>query len=122
MIRIDNSKGTFFQSICRERLNAGLFHSIFPLDESSLNCANVIAELKLSSASGLTFDYESQIAFCSSHFYELPVRELGDLSFDLISPIISHKILKLFTEDSLYQSIKDDLSIDADYSSLVEFI
>jgi hypothetical protein len=92
------------------------------LDESNLNCATVIAELKLSSASGCTCDCESQIAFRSSLFYELSVRELRDLSFDLISAIISHKILTLFTEDSLSQFIKDDLSVDADYSSLPEFV
>jgi hypothetical protein len=88
MICVTHSNRNFFESICRELLNVELFHSICSFNESDLKCANVIDELKLSSAIDFDFDCESQIAFCSSHFYELSVCELRNLSFDLISAII----------------------------------
>jgi hypothetical protein len=85
---VTDSNRNFFTSICRELLNVELFHSICPFDESDQKCTIVIDELKLSSA--IDLDCESQIAFCSSHFYEISMNELRHLRFDLISAIISH--------------------------------
>jgi hypothetical protein len=120
MVRTNDANRQFFQSIYCELLSVEFFHSIFPLDESGLNCANVFEELKLSSISD--FDWESQIAFRSSHFHELQVSQLRDLSLQLICVIISRHRLRLLTEDSLYQFITDRLSVDADCSSLLAFV
>jgi hypothetical protein len=78
------------------------------IDETDLNCANVLDELNLCSATGWNLDFavQSEITFCSSHFYELAMSAHHETSSDSIHYIIPHQQLHLFTEIRLITSSK----------------
>jgi hypothetical protein len=76
---------------------------------------NVIQQLEILSSGDCDWncDCDSLIAFCASHFHELPessLNELGNLKVRLLNMIHSHQTLKLKTEHSLYEFLKTGFS------------
>jgi hypothetical protein len=87
-------------------------------DESRVE--NVISRLRLEFDLGS--DREREIAFCSSHFYEVEAEDLRSLPFELFSRIISDKSIRLKDEDSFYSIIHSRICDDSAFFSLLEYV
>jgi hypothetical protein len=63
---------------------------------------------------------DSEIEFCSSHFYELNWDEFDRLPIEILQAILSHQLLKLKDEDSLFALVGRAVARDARFAVLFE--
>ncbi|OHT05647.1 hypothetical protein TRFO_26535 [Tritrichomonas foetus] len=66
--------------------------------------------------------FKKEIKFIAQHFYEIEIKKLKDLPFEMILKIIKNKHLCLENETQLYHFIKEMILISKDYYSLFSFI
>jgi hypothetical protein len=119
-LTVTSSNRTFIQSICCELWNREIFDMVIGSFEGQIGLDNVFGRLKFLIATHHSF--ESEISFCSSHFYEIDTSQLGSLNCEVISDIISNESLRLKDEDSLYEIVRDLSCRDSRYSTLLEFV
>jgi hypothetical protein len=114
-VLVNFNNATFFGSLCRELANVVILQLISHSSHESLNCRTVIDQLLL--LCELCGNCETEVAFCASHFHELPSSSLSKLSLPILSTILSHQSLKLKSEDSLYEFIFHQLERSWEYSA-----
>jgi hypothetical protein len=119
-VTVTELNSNFFRSICRELKNVELFENITGSMANILNLDTVLDRLEfLFERQELC---ESEIEFCSAHFFELDLLRLGMLEFECIWQIVSHPGLKLREEDCLYTFVESLYVRDSRYSILFEYI
>jgi hypothetical protein len=67
-------------------------------------------------------DFEDLVERCSSTISELPRSSLSEMNVDLLRSILSHRSVKMPSEDWLYDFLKAQLTRDTSYSTLLELI
>jgi hypothetical protein len=109
--------------ICSKLWNRELFDLISPAFEGDLSSANIISRLTF--LTEMQQGCESELAFGSSHFWELltgdNALELNKLNPDLVHQLISRPSLTLMNEDSLWEFITQ-FRQDSLFPSLLECI
>jgi hypothetical protein len=65
---------------------------------------------------------EREIEFCSSHFYEIDLKSIISIPFEIISNIISEESLRLKDEESLFEIISSNQNEDSRFFSLFEYV
>jgi hypothetical protein len=117
--RVCESK-SFFGSILTELWNRELSEEIFGKFDSDLTILNVVDRLKFSFS--MNESCEREIEFCSSHFYEIDLKSIFSMPFEIISNIISNESLQLKDEDSFFEIISSNQNEDSRFFSLFEYV
>jgi hypothetical protein len=110
----------FLRSICRELESIELYETIFVANAQEVNEGNVIERLKYGELIGLSCS--SDIEFASSHFFKFNQSTISELSISQLFEILQNKSLRLQTEDCLYNIISSLISINIEYSVLLECV
>jgi hypothetical protein len=110
----------FYRSICLELWNRELFNSLFGASGDYLSCQNVADRLAFLVKTDEPYDTE--IAFCAAHFFEIDLGRLAELDLPVIWSILAHPDLKLSNEDSLYDFVRGLCKTDMIHASLFECI
>ena len=103
-ISITRANASFLEACARELENDELLGRIvsFQLDcEDSMS--NVIPRMRTKSECHI--DYKSELDFVASHFFEADIDDLRCLSVSDLELILTNPLLKLESEDQLYDTI-----------------
>ena len=100
--------------LCLELENGELLSRISRSENTTIH--NAINHMKL----GITNDNE--IEFIASHFSELAVSDLVRLPASDIEMILTHKALKLSSENTLFDVIEELMQLDPSYSTLLSCV
>jgi hypothetical protein len=119
-IVIQEEDRKFLLSLCRELCNSELYALIIEHFTGELTISQALE--RLSDFESFRFDCNRSISFIASHFFELSPSDLSEIPFSALYPILSHDSLQLSSEDSLYDFISSQLSIDRHYFELFEFV
>jgi hypothetical protein len=108
----------FVRSLCRELWNCELFENTFDDREDQIEETELTARLKFISGIENGLD----VGIIASHFHELSVSALDDLTPSTIATILSAPNLVLLNEDSLFETIHRQACRDLSYFGLLEFV
>jgi hypothetical protein len=115
---ISDENGPFLRQLSLELQNRELFETVSGVIGGGE--MSVIDELIFESMAGSVT--AGVVERCSSSLFELPTASLGELTVELLSAILSHRSLKLRSENWLYEFVKHQIQIDPQYSRLLEFV
>jgi hypothetical protein len=115
-IQVASANYPFFLSVARELSNSDLYTRILN------NCHLDFVLGELGDPDFLTFFSDSFIGTLASAFYHLNSSELDHISVFTLYHILSHNLLQLSSEDSLYSYIRSSLSTNSDYFEFFQFI
>jgi hypothetical protein len=88
--------------------------------EGEISIGNVVGRIKL--LEEMSGNYETEIEFLASHFFEISLSDICELSYDVIRQVLSHEKLKIESEESIYEIISKRISSDVRYFDLLELI
>jgi hypothetical protein len=71
---------------------------------------------------GIESDYERELSFISSHFFEIDKSTICSLPFEVFCGVISNSSIQLKDEDSFYEMIRDCFDRDSRYFALFEYV
>jgi hypothetical protein len=115
-LHVEYANCPFFLSVARELGNSDLYTRI--LDTCHLDF--VLRELR--DPDFLAFFSDSFIGTLASAFYQPNSSEIDHISVSTLYRILSHNLLQLSSEDSLYSYVRSSLSADSGYFELLQFI
>jgi hypothetical protein len=118
-IFFESTEYACLQSICIELESIELYEILF-MDPVDLNEGNVIARLKYGELIGHSCEIE--IAFAASHFLQMELSSICELSVSMLFQIFGDKSLQLENEDDLYEMILSLISRESCYSKLLECV
>jgi hypothetical protein len=116
----DCSFVTFLKGICTEFENRELYECLFGRFKDELTISNVADRIRF--LHEIHENYESELSFYSSHFFEIDCSFIFSLPIEVFSGIVSNISLRLKDEDSLYSMIYDCFVRDSCYFALFEHI
>jgi hypothetical protein len=116
----DKDFSRFIGDISGELCNGDLYEQINGSIEGDLTISNVIDRLRF--LHGIESDYERELSFISSHFFEIDKSSICSLPFEVFYGIISNSSIQLKDEDSFYEMICDYFDRDSRYFSLFEHV
>jgi hypothetical protein len=122
LIDISSSTKIFLISISAALENTELYLSV----QDELSVCNIIDRLLCLSSFGS--DVSVELEFFASHFNEIIDDQKGNytkimkVGVSTISSILSSSSLKVVSEDSLYEFVRDLCSIDVEMNCLFEFV
>jgi hypothetical protein len=111
---------TFMKDICTEFENRELYECLFGRFGDELTISNVVDRLRF--LHGIHENYEPELSFCSSHFFEIDGSSICSLPIEVFSGIVSNISLQLKDEESLYTMIYDCFVRDSCSFGLFEHI
>jgi hypothetical protein len=115
-IRVTKANRDFFVSLSREFGNSTLYISLLEHFEINFICSQLHDSTTLD-----LFSY-GFIGRISSNFYELIESQLDIIPVSVLFHILSHNLLKISSEDSLFSYISSRLCSDPEYSNLLQFV
>jgi hypothetical protein len=70
----------------------------------------------------MSADYGSEVEFLASHFFEIPLTDLSELSFEVLQQVLSCEKLRIESEESIYEIVSKRISSDVRYFDLLGLI
>jgi hypothetical protein len=110
----------FVKQISRELWNAEVYERMSGISGEEMSIENVIDRLLFQNEVG--GDWESEVHFCASHFYEIEPKDLCSVPIEVFSRIISDESIQLKDEDSFYSIIQSRICEDRTNVFLFEFV
>ena len=104
-ISITQTNAAFLETCARELENDELLGFIMraQLDHEEVSMSNVVDRIRTKCESHI--DYQSELDFIASHFFEVELAVLKCLSASDIELVLTNPLLKLESEDQLYETI-----------------
>jgi hypothetical protein len=121
-IDVSDSTKSFLKSIATALENPELYLGV----QEGLSVCNIIGRLLY--LSSFESDIRSEVEFFASHFNEIIDHQKGDykkfmkVGTSTISAILSSSSLKVVSEDSVYEFVRDLCAIDGEMNYLFEFV
>jgi hypothetical protein len=81
---------------------------------------NVLARLEFLVRAGQSYRPEAE--FCASHLHEIDRSELSRVNFEVLDSLLSQNCLRVKSEHSLYEIIRDRCSTDLAFSNLLSHL
>jgi hypothetical protein len=117
---VDSSNRLSLLSICRQLLNAELFHAINSQLPEELTTENVLDRLKFLHAA--QSDFQSEVSFISAHFDAFRDSDLCQLDFPVLQQILEARGLCGERQDSLFEFLAGQIEDTPQLFSLFECI
>jgi hypothetical protein len=106
----------FFLSLSREFGNSHLYSSLLE------HFDNDFIRSQLHDSTNLSLFHDDLIGRISSKFYDLIASLLDVIPVSVLFHILSHNLLMITSEDSLFSYISSHLCSDPEYSNLLQFV
>ena len=121
-IEVDKESAVNLRKLCKELENDELGHLMadFELSSDEITVENAIPRLHLKLSLGI--DREDELEFIASNLLEFSVSDLKSLTVSELEMILCHESLKVESENSLFESIRELMSIDIGYSVLLSYV
>jgi hypothetical protein len=121
-IAVDSAHRRTFARICPALCNSELYRSVYDELGDEVTMEDVVDRLRFWSATRC--DISAELEFIRSHFCDFLPRPdaLNALPFSLIYEILSHRSVRLDSEDSLYDFISKGSKTNSEMLRLLEFV
>jgi hypothetical protein len=119
-LKIDPSARKFFLSVAKELENLELYTSVVNSLDGPPDVSSVLYRLNSREEAGITPD--SEIAFLASHFHELSVDLLSELTVSQLHDVLHHPSLQIRDEEMLCSYLISRFESDPLYFEMIEFI
>jgi hypothetical protein len=119
-LQVTESNLEFFCELSREMDNYEVLAVLRQHFIKDLTIENCEEQFALQTLAGEPLD--SFVAFCASHFYELPLGLLEKLRYNDLNQILNHSLLRIESEDALLEYVIVNVSRDDSIWTLLEFV
>jgi hypothetical protein len=122
IIAVDSAHLRTFEAICAALWNSELCELVCGQQRDEFTMDNVLNRLRFRSANRC--DLSAELEFVASHFHDFLPRPqtLTTFPFSLLYDIIGHGSLRIESEDSLYDFIREGIKINPEVFCLLEFV